>query len=99
MTKEMYNQSILQAGMSATFDVLNRPKNLAKPPMTDDIGELYQRADCEMRELWEEIYDYYGYGNSDWAKTRAEAGDAIAYLCALIYECDRRLTDEVTRRG
>ncbi len=94
MTKETYNQSILQAGMSATFDVLNRPKNLAKPPMTDDIGELYLRASGEMVELCVEIED-----GCDYAKTRAEAGDVIAYLSALVYECDRRLTDEVTRRG
>ena len=95
MTKEAYNEQIIEAGLRAAYDVLSRPKNLAKPPMTEDIGELFLRADREMRELWEEIYDYYG--NLDWAKTRAEAGDVMAYLSALVYECDRRLSDEATR--
>jgi len=93
MTKEAYNEQIIEAGMRAAFDVLSRPKNLAKPPMTDDIGELYCRASDEMLELYKEITA----DDTDYAKTRAEAGDVIAYLSALIYECDRRLADEATR--
>ena len=97
MTKEAYNESIIQAGMCATFDVLNRPKNLAKPPMTDDIGELFIRAGDEMDELKQEVFPYHDINETDYAKTRAEAGDVIAYLSALVYECDRRLADEATR--
>ena len=94
MTKEAYNEQIIEAGLRAAYDVLSRPKNLAKPPMTDDIGELYFRALGEMDELGAEVTVY---GVLDYALARAEAGDVIAYLCALVYECDRRLANEATR--
>jgi len=89
MTKEAHNESIIQSGMRATFDVLNRPKNLAKPPMTDDIRELFYRAIDEVQELDKEVC----MDEIDYSKTRAEAADVIAYLCALIHECDKRLAD------
>ena len=94
MTKEAYNESIIKSGMSATFDVLNRPKNLAKPPMCEDIEELFFLAKGEMNELDLEVWRNNVYADGyDYEQTRAEAADTIAYLCALIHECDRRLSD------
>ena len=96
-TKSEYNFRIVNAATDAVYDVLDRPKNIVKPIFTEDIGELWFRAADEIGELRSEVFRDDDGTEVDYEKTRAEAADTIAYLAALIYACDKRISDASTR--
>lgn len=85
--KEKEIVSIIFSLSIATYEVLTRTKNFNKPPFGTDIQTLMVQAFGEIIELSaeteREVIDYQA--------TRAEAADTIAYLGAIIAECDRKI--------
>ena len=86
---------IIRAGSRAVYHVLTNPKNIQKEPFSHDLVSLVNAADAELVETEDEIFEKTAV---NYQAARLEAADTIAYLCAIIAECDRRIADEETNR-
>ena len=87
MAKASNISDVLSSGYWAMRDVLYLPKNQRKPPFSQSIEANYLLAWQEFRELDDEIRR----GHLNHARIRAECGDVMAYLGAMVLECDRML--------
>ena len=70
--------TLVTQGAAVVRTVLLRPKNLAKDDFSENIEELFLHAEIEMRELKDEIL------KKDYTKAVYEAGDAAAFLFAIM---------------
>jgi hypothetical protein len=84
LKKSSDNEVILSAGFRAAREVLRLDKNMDKPVMPRNVGELLVLAQCEFNELDSEIKRYY----HNPARIRAECGDLIAYISAIARTCE-----------
>lgn len=81
------NEELLLSGVEAMRTVLNRPKNLEKPPIDGDLFELYFKTTGETDELRDEL----AAKEIDYEKTMCEASDACVYLFGIIKTCREAL--------
>lgn len=84
LAKQRNISDILSAGYWSMRDVLYLKKNQSKPPFSRSIETNYLLAWQEFRELEDELRR----GHLNHARIRAECGDVMAYLGAVVLECD-----------
>jgi hypothetical protein len=94
LAKQRNISDILSAVYWATRDVLENKKNRSKPPFSRSIQSNFILAWQEFRELEDELRR----GHLNHARIRAECGDVMAYLGAVVLECDEML-DKVSKLG
>ena len=87
LAKQNNISDIISAGYWAMRDVLYLKKNQCKPPFSRSIETNYLLAWQEFRELEDELRR----GHLNHARIRAECGDVMAYLGAVVLECDEML--------